>query len=261
MSRWFFVFKKKKIFDLFLELQPLFKSLRIDDDEGLWHQYSAQKKPCKIKLRPLSADERKVLERIQANNLNPPTEVERFVMAKTTLQPYYKALLRLIVQDFIRIMDIKSIDDFDPEAIVDTAKGFVVDSVKKVDFMGEAGNCFSVKSFSFDFPYILLKIWIGYTFEYKKMGLVKGLTGNIRGLTTSAIAALYGIRSIFLNRHCGINNAKEAEMNKFAKQYYKTHAMGEVMVIDEPERELEMLFSMLDYLGFKYVGVNEIKEN
>jgi len=31
------------IFDLFLDLKPLFRSLRIEDDGGLWHEYTLQK--------------------------------------------------------------------------------------------------------------------------------------------------------------------------------------------------------------------------
>jgi len=44
-------------------------------------------------------------------------------------------------------------------------------------------------------------------------------------------------------------------MRKFAKKYYKTGSLGEVMVIDKLERELEFFFSMMNYLGFEYIGV------
>ncbi len=107
------------IFDMFIELQPLFKSLKIEDDKGLWYEYLARKKPCKIKLRPLSSDEMKFLERIKVNEINPPTEIEKLVMAKSDLTPFYKSLLRIIVQDFIKIMNIKSINDFRPQDVVD----------------------------------------------------------------------------------------------------------------------------------------------
>ena len=90
------------------------------------------------------------------------------------------------------------------------------------------------------------------------MGIVKSLTEDVRGLTSSNIAAKEGTLSIFLNRHSGgAGNSKEAEMRKLAKKYYKTGSLGEVMVIDKPERELEFFFSMMDYLGFKYIGVEK----
>ena len=238
-----------RIFDMFIALQPLFKSLKIEDDEGLWNEYISQKKPCKIRLRPLFLDEIKFLERIKINEMNPPTEIEKFVMTKSTLTPFYKSLLRVIVQDFIKIMNFDSIDDFNPQSIVDLAN--------ELRFMGKYYYKHNLEHFNFEFPSMLLEIWIGNTFEYKKMGLVKELSGNIRGFATSTLAAFEGIKSIFLNRHAGgASNAKEAEMIKLAKKYYKTGALGEVMVIDKPEKELEMLFSMMDYLGFGYVGVD-----
>lgn len=43
-----------RIFDLFLAVKPFFKSLRIDDDEGAWQEYQLKSKPCKICLRELS---------------------------------------------------------------------------------------------------------------------------------------------------------------------------------------------------------------
>jgi hypothetical protein len=46
-------------------------------------------------------------------------------------------------------------------------------------------------------------------------------------------------------------------MRKLSKKYYKTGELGEVMVVDKPERELEFFFSMMDYLGFKYVGIEK----
>jgi len=237
-----------KIFDMFIEIKPLFKSLKIDDDEGLWNEYVIQKQPCKIKLRPLSSDEMKFLDRIKENEINPANDIEKLVMAKSNLSPFYKSLLRIIVQDFIKIMKIESVDDFNPHAIVDLTN--------ELNFMGADSVKEESKYFDFHFHYILIKIWISYAFEYKKLGVVKELAEDIRGLITSKEAALWGITSIFLNSHSGgASNSKEAEMRKFAKKYYKTGSLGEVMVIDKLERELEFFFSMMNYLGFEYIGV------
>ena len=280
-----------RIFDLFIELKPLFKSLRIEDDEGLWHEYLIQKQPCKIKLRPLSSDEMKFLDRVKANEMNPPGEIELFIISKSGFQPislevmndhvrlleqiktsgtsslnetmqilatqrsqlrrrekpFYHALLRIIVQDFIRIMNYGTVNDFIPNGIVGLANELSylgVNSVKEEEL------------FDFKFHWMLIEIWISCAFKYKDIGIVRELSDDIRGLATSKEAALCGITSIFLNKHSGgASNVKEAEMRKLAKKYYKTGALGEVMVIDTPEKELEMFFSMMDYLGFCYVGV------
>jgi hypothetical protein len=43
-----------RIFDLFLAVKPFFKSLRVDDDEGAWREYQLKLRPCRIRLRELS---------------------------------------------------------------------------------------------------------------------------------------------------------------------------------------------------------------
>jgi hypothetical protein len=237
-----------RIFDMFIDFRPLFKSLKIDDDEGLWIEYVIQKQPCKIKLRPLSSDEIKFLERIRANESSSPNKTESFVMCKTTLNPPYKALLRIVVQDFIEIMEIKSIDDFDFQIIFDIA---INNPHTKGGLRPD-----DIEHFPSIFSFAFLQIWISNAFTYKKLGVIKKIPENIRGLESSMDAATLGIMSIFFNRHFGgASNSKEAEMRKLAKKYYRTGALGEVMVIDKPERELEFLFSMMDYLGFIYVGI------
>ena len=279
------------IFDMFIELKPLFKSLKVDDDEGLWNEYVIQWQPCKIKLRPLSASETKFLDRVKVNEINPPGEIEKYIMSQSGLnpisldstqesimvreqmeangvtslaewaqfmqsynsktkseRPFYHALLRIIAQDFVKIMQIDSIDDFKPQEIVDLTN--------ELKFWGEVGYKEDIKWFDFHFCRMMLVLWISYTFEYKKMSRVKDLSGDVRGLQASKIAASGGIESIFLNRHSGgASNSKEAEMRKLAKKYYKTGNLGKVMVIDEPERTLEFFFSMMEYLGFNYVGM------
>jgi len=239
-----------KVFDMFLEIKPLFKSLKIDDDDGLWNEYVIQNQPCKIKLRPLNTNEMRFLDRIKENESNLPNEVEQYIMCKTTLRPFYKSLLRAIVQDFIEIMKIDSVDNFNPQLIIDLTN--------ELKFAGKYCLKRGTANFNSHFDRMLLETWISYAFEYKKMGIVKSLTEDVRGLTSSNIAAKEGTLSIFLNRHSGgAGNSKEAEMRKLAKKYYKTGSLGEVMVIDKPERELEFFFSMMDYLGFKYIGVEK----
>jgi len=239
-----------KVFDMFLEIKPLFKSLKIDDDEGLWNEYVIQNQPCKIKLRPLNTNEMRFLDRIKENESNPPNEVEQYIMCKTTLRHFYKSLLRVIIQDFIEIMKIDCVDNFNPQLIIDLTN--------ELKFAGKYCHKRGMANFNSHFDRMLLEIWISYAFEYKKMGIVKSLTEDVRGLTSSNIAVKDGILSRFLNRHSGgASNSKEAEMRKLAKKYYKTGSLGEVMVIDKPERELEFFFSMMDYLGFKYIGVEK----
>ena len=78
-----------------------------------------------------------------------------------------------------------------------------------------------------------------------------------KGLQPNKDAFEYGIRDLFFGKYSSIVNTKHAEMVKFASKHYKPNAYGLVSIIDEPRRELEMLFSMTDYLGFKYVGLEK----
>jgi len=237
-----------KIIDMFYELKPLFKLLKVDDDEGIWNEFIAQKNPCKIKLRELNEIELKLLERMKINEVIPINELEKFVMKELNLKPFYKSLLRIIVQDFIKIIKFVKLIDFKSQLINDY--------VNKLEYFGPNYIHYTDSSgFFYNFSIKLLEIWISDNFIYKKMGYVKELKNNIKGFDTSKIAALYGIHSIFLNCHAGgASNSKEAEMIKFAKKYYNV-PYREIMVIDTPENELKMLFSMMDYLGFSYVGL------
>ena len=239
-----------KILDMFFELKPYFKLLRIYDDAGLWNDFSAGKTPCKIKLRKLLPNELKILDRIRANEKSELSGIEKFIMLKTGYEPYNKSLLRIIVQDFIKVLNINSIDEFKPKDIIALAN--------ELRF---AGKYYVKREIGFSdcsLSHMLLEIWISYFFEFKGKGRVSEIPDELRGFNSSKIAAMCGISSIFLNSHAGgASNSKEAEMIKLAKKYYPTGALGEVMVIDEPERELEMLFSMMDYLGFKYVEFDE----
>lgn len=238
-----------RIYDMFIELKTLFKSFNVEDDDGIWHEYIAQKSPCKIKLRSLSPEEMKFLERIKINEMNSITELEQYVILKTRLFPYRISLLRIIVEDFIKIMNIKSIENFNPQSIVDLAN--------EIRFFGKDHYEYEVRSFDFYFPKILMQIWISYYFEYKNLGIVKDVSDNLRGFGTSKIAALGGILSVFLNLHSGgSDNAKMAEMKKLARKYYNMGPLVDVIIMDEPERELEFFFSMIEYLGLKYIGIN-----
>ena len=237
------------IFDMLFEMKPLFRSLKVDDDEGVWDNYIIQKKPCRIKLRTLNPNEWAILERIYANDKCSLNEVEKLIIDQSRFHPHSEALLRIIVQDFIKVMGIESIGDFDPQTIVDY--------VNILKFSGKDSYKEDSQIFRFLFSGMLIKIWISNAFAYKNMGVVKGLSEDIRGLMSSKYAAIIGIESIFLNKHSGIANSKHVEMKKFAAKYYKTSAMGNVIVIDKPERELEIFFSMMDYLGFSYLGCVE----
>ena len=234
------------IFNMFSSLQPYFELLQIDDDEGYWYTFEAQKKSGKIKLLSLPPEGKTLLTRIHENELNGFTTVEEFVKKKTELHPPHQALLHIIIQDFLKIMKIECIEDFCPSDIINL--------IQKINYLNlEKDTRLCLDGFDFYFRTFLLEIWFGYMFYYKNIGILKDLPATTKGAKTSKIAALYGIRSIFLNCHAGgPNNAKEAEMRLFAKKYYPERRHGEVMVIDSPEQELVMLFSMLTYLGLRY---------
>ena len=237
-----------RIFDLFIELKPLFETLEIEDDGGLWYEYIARKNACKITLRELQSEEKSVLDRMKENELDSPNEIEQYIIAQSGLEPFNPSILRIIVQDFIRIMKIDSIDDFRAQSIVDFAN--------ELEFANDHCEEEQVRLFNFTFQYMLMKIWISYVFSYKGIDRVKALAEEIKGLRTSKLAALYDGMSIFLNSHSGgAVNAKGAEMRKFANQYCRTGAFGDTATVGGLEYDLQLFFSIMDYLGFKYVGV------
>jgi hypothetical protein len=237
------------IFDLFIEMKPLFSSLKISDDEGLWEEYIIRKKPCKVQLKPLVSDKEKLLlNRAIANSFTEYNEAELTVLAATGLSPSAPAICRLIIQDFIEILNIKSRDDFDPEAIVALTNELAFAD----DHLGKA----QIRIFNYTFSSMMLQIWISYAFAYKNQGVVRKLSNETRGLKSSKLAALFGVKSIFLNEHSGVVNGKHAEMKKFAAQYYPAGELGEVMVHGNEDTVVEFLVSMVDYLHFNYIGIN-----
>ena len=241
-----------EVLDLFITLKSLFKSLKVDDDDDIWNEHLAQKSECKIKLRELSFEEQAVLKRIEINSKNPMNDLEYHIFKKSNFAPYYKNLLRIIIDDFIKIMNYNNVDDFNEQKIIDEA-------IKTNYFSENMSFVFTLKNFDFYFCTMIVIIWISNTCEYKKLGCIKDLDNNERGLASSKIAMSEGLESIFLNKHTGgASNSKAAEMRKLAKKHYKTWEMGAIMVIDKPEIELQFLFSMMDYLGFSYIGVKYV---
>lgn len=238
-----------RILDLFIKIKPLFKSLKVEDDDGIWYSYLARNRACKIQLRLLESDnEQQLLRRIFENLAAPPDELEALLIEQLRLHPFNLSFLRIIIQDFIKIMNYQVPSDYSPETIIERASS--------VSFAEDHHANEDIRNFRFTFPYLLLRIWFSHAFVYKTNDLVYKIPEETRGLKTSKIAALYGTISIFLNLHSGgATNAKEAEMIKLAKKHYPIGSLGEVMVVDEPKRELEFFVSMMDYLGFRYIGV------
>jgi hypothetical protein len=237
------------ILDMFIKIKPLFKSLRVEDDDGIWYSYLARNRACKIRLRLLESDkEQQLLRRTFTNLTVPPNDLEALLLEQLGLRPFKPSFLRIIIQDFNKIMNYQVPCDFNAETIVIRAS--------TLGFSDHQDINANIRNFKFIFPYIFLRIWLSYAFIYKTYGSVYKIPEETRGLKTSKIAALSGTLSIYLNLHSGgASNAKEAEMIKLAAKYYPTGFMGEVVVTDEPKRELELFFSMMDYIGFRYIGV------
>jgi len=240
-----------RILDLFIGIKPSFRTLQITDDEGLWEEYVAQNKPCKVQLRPLVGEkENQLLKKAIENTCVPLDKTEQAVFTALRSIPTAPALCRLIVQDFIKILNLKSQDDFDPEAIV----AFTNKLAFANDHLGEAQE----RIFESQFTSMMLQIWISHAFSYGRHGIISHLPNNIRGLKSSKLAALFGTMSIFLNLHSGVVNGKHAEMNKIAALHYPVGPFGEVQVSGSEKTELEFFVSMMDYLQFKYVGGENI---
>lgn len=237
------------IFDIFLRIRPLFKSLKVEDDEGIWHSYLVRDKPCRIKLRlPESDSELQLLQRMLMNQTTPPDELEAFILTKSRLRPFHLSFLRAIIQDFIKIMDYHKKEDFHPETILMCADAVGCNMYPHV--------IEHLENFEFVFSKYLLLIWFSYAFIYKNNDVVYKIPEETYGFKTSKRAALFGTLSLFLNCHSGgADNTKEAEMRKLVEKHYPADWLGTVMVVDEPEIELKFFISMMDYLGFRYRGV------
>lgn len=236
-----------KILDMFIELNILFKSYKIEDDFGIWDNYVVQNKPCKIIKRSILTDkEQKLLQRIINNKnmkySNTEMELLDIMYRHSDISPFSENICRIIVQDFIKIFDIKF--------LVSEKYSNIVKVANEINWF-DGYLYFTEENFIFEFIYIVVAVWINYCMSYKNKGLVKDLSNDIRGLESSKLAAIYGITSNFLNCHSGTINSKHAEINKFMAKIF-SHSNPFVLSKLGAENELILLVSILDYLGFKY---------
>lgn len=290
-----------RIFDLFIAIKPLFKSLRIDDDEGVWQEYLLKSTPCKIHLRQLSGPAE--LSLLEKNFKASDYDLTRFMMPGMMFLPYSNIVYCVIARDFLRIFNTDSVTALDKDRILNLANKLRIDD-----------QLFTHENFAFMFPYMLVQIWIGCCLAYKIEGRVCGLPDAVRGLKTNRLAAEFGLLSTFLNIHSGTVNYKHAEIKRFAARHMMntapkladnskqakaaltklfrsyitennidTQSGGPVLIpltgsfkdafeaitdsckpapgirTDEAKQSLEELVSILDYLGFKYIGPDEAK--
>ena len=238
-----------KILDMFINLKPLFKPYKIEDDFGIWNSYLIRNKPCKIiKRSVLTEQEQRLLQRIIDNTQKGYSDVEIELLdtmyRRTEVSPFSKNICRLIVQDFLELFSIRSLTYEKRNEIIKVANK--ISEVNQYLSLTEA-------NFTVEFIYIVVTIWVSYYLSYKNKGIVKDLSNEIRGFESSKLAALFGIVSNFLNCHSGTINPKHAEIDKFILKFV-SHNNPFMLSQLGAEREIELLISILDYLGFKYEG-------
>jgi hypothetical protein len=241
-----------RILDMFIGLKPLFKSYKVEDDFGIWDSYLIQNKPCKIVKSSISTEEeQKLLKRIIANSQKEYSDIEIELLNTMyhdgEVVPFSMNICRIIVQDFIELLDIKSLTPVKRSQIIQSANEMIGD---------HQYWSYSEENFTFQFMELTVIIWIGYCLSFKNKGIVRDLSNEIRGLESSKLAALYGIMSIFLNCHSGIINPKHAEINKFITKFTSQDYPFFLPQLGA-KIELELLISILDYLGFKVLSKTE----
>lgn len=239
-----------KIFDIFIDIKPYFKSLKIEDDGGFWYTYNTMLKPCKvIRITTLSDNEIKLLERINANISTELRQIEKDIYKQMYHDiegsgPYSYRIWRLIVQDVVKLFDITELDKNTYAYLIKKANRIIPDYF----------SYFDIENFSVNLMALIVALWVGEFTIYKDLEIVSLLNDNIRGLSGSKKAAVLGIMSSFLNCHSGMVNAKHSELDKFMVQQLSCEfyfILNELK--DDGKTEFELLVSILNYLGFKYI--------
>ena len=239
-----------KIFDIFIAIKPYFKSLKVEDDGGFWYTYNTMHKPCKVKRRTaLSNDEIKLLERIKAISSTGLSQIEKDIYKQMYHNiegagPYSYRIWRLIAQDVVKLFDITELDKNTYVYLIKKATIIILDYF----------SYFDIENFSVNLMALIVALWVGEFTIYKDIEIVSLLDDNIRGLSGSKKAAVWGIMSSFLNCHSGMVNAKHSEIDKFMVQQLSCEFYFILNKLkDDGKTELELLVSILDYLGFKYI--------
>ncbi|MCL2488133.1 MAG: hypothetical protein FWE80_05555 [Oscillospiraceae bacterium] len=254
-----------KIFDMFIDIKPLFQSFGLTDDYGLFPEYITRNKPCKIVLRKLKSEaEYELAERVKSYERTPPNKLIQKIMKTAGWTTPHTFLARLIAEDYAKHMEYHSAEQFSQKGCrkaLDTLSAFY-----EMDY----SLC---RDYDFPCSSFLLGVWLSCAFAYKNYGMVGTITPSPRGFLSSKSAAEAGIQSAFLNGFTCIVNTKHAEMEKFMGTFRAEQLSVSLSGMDnsleslanalctlfmapgEPVKILEMLLSMMDFLGFKYVGI------
>ncbi|MGD9570013.1 MAG: hypothetical protein AB7V48_17160 [Sedimentibacter sp.] len=203
----------------------------------------------KVKIRTMLSDnEIKLLERIKANSSTEFSQIEKDIFKQMYHDvegsgpgPYSYRIWRLIVQDVVKLFHITELDK-NTQAYLNKKANRII------------SGYFSIGNYSVNLMAKIVALWVGEFLIYKDLGTVSLLDDNMRGLSGSKEAVVWGIMSSFLNCHSGMVNLKHSEIDKFMVQQLSCEfyfVLNELK--DEGKTELELLVSILGYLGFKYM--------
>ncbi|MDO4282494.1 MAG: hypothetical protein Q4D02_02565 [Clostridia bacterium] len=205
-----------RILELFFSIRNMFSQLEIQDDLGLWNDYLAKRNSCKIKLRELSEDEIKVIEKFDDQNST----------SKNVLLRIIASSIRKDKNDIITYQYL--IDHINPNIT-----GYHFASMKGLELYG------------------ILETWIYETMTYQNCGRVSDIDKTTKGLQSSINAFTFGIAETLFGIYGGSTGDKQAKIRKF---YHQEIVSKNVEIEKDSVLMYQYVVSILEYLGFQFVG-------
>jgi hypothetical protein len=232
-----------KVFDLFIAIKPYFKSLSVHDTYDLFNHYKLIKIGCKISVKKLeSKSELEFCNRAKRYKYKNLNDDEKNLLCIFGEKIYSDRLFVLMLQDLIKICGLP---EFEKRVKAMTLK--IMEQIPT--FMK-----FMYAPFHIERIYSMVFLWINYTMSYKGKGLVYKLTGNEKGLAGSLEAAVFALPANLFGVSTLAVNPKHVLIDNFFNQQYKFEERWDLSSSNDGLKETTVLLSVLDYLGFEYVG-------
>lgn len=233
------------IFDLFTALKPYFRSLDIDDTDDQFNHYLLSKKECKVHYtKAESKSELELIKRAAKYKYNKLSDEEKNLLSEFGENIFSDRVFVLVMQDLFQLCDAPGFE----KKVKKKVSEIIRQIPQYMDFMYAPSKV--------EFLYNMVFLWLNYSMSYNGLGMVHQLSGKEKGLASSLAAAVFALSSSYFGIYSAIANEKHRQINIFFNQQYTIFEQWDLSTNNNGSKEITILLSLLNYLGFSYKGMS-----